>query len=158
MWKVIPEVIDGFFRKFLRKAFAEGSAEGNPRGYTDFVEGSRGRFLGKVPRKVFAEGSAEGSRGRSKRYISRSIIVDAAWRRLGVVCHWISMWLGVACALSVAAFQCGSASHGRCLSLHLDAARRRLGVVVSLDFCAARLRLGDVCHWIGWILMNSDAF
>ena len=47
--------------------------------------------------------------------------------RLGVVCHWIYMRLGVAWASSVNGFRCGSASLGRCLSLNLDAARRRLG-------------------------------
>ena len=47
--------------------------------------------------------------------------------RLGIVCHWICMRLGVAWALSVNGFRCDSASLGRCLSLNLDAARRRCG-------------------------------
>ena len=47
--------------------------------------------------------------------------------RLGIVCHWIYMRLGVAWALSVNGFRCDSASLGRCLSLNLDAARRRCG-------------------------------
>ena len=47
--------------------------------------------------------------------------------RLGIVCHWICMRLGVAWALSVNGFRCGSASLGRCLSPNLDAARRRCG-------------------------------
>ena len=38
-----------------------------------------------------------------------------------------TMRLGVAWASSVNGFRCGSASLGRCLSLNLDAARRRLG-------------------------------
>ena len=47
--------------------------------------------------------------------------------RLGVVRHGIYMRLGVAWASSSNGFRCGSASLGRCLSLNLDAARRRLG-------------------------------
>ena len=47
--------------------------------------------------------------------------------RLGIVCHWIYMRLGVAWASSVNALRCGSVSLERCLSLNSDAARRRLG-------------------------------
>ena len=69
--------------------------------------------------------------------------INAARRLLLVIGCRISMQLGVSCVLSDLGYQCGSASLGRRLSLDLNAARRRLG---------------DVCHWIGWILMNSDAF
>ena len=70
--------------------------------------------------------------------------LDAAWRRLGVVCHWIQMRLCFAWALSVNGCRCGSASLGRRLPLNLDAARCRLGIV---------------CHWIQMrILMDSGGF
>ena len=41
-----------------------------------------------------------------------SLDLHAARRRLGVVCQWIQMRLGVAWALSVTEFRCGSAPLG----------------------------------------------
>ena len=80
--------------------------------------------------------------------------------RLGVVCHWIYMRLGVAWASSVNGFRCGSASLGRCLSLNLDAARRRLGDGFSwiLMDSGGFWRILMCADGFGWILVDSDGF